>query len=135
MDIAIKMTLIAAVVLIGYNLSQLLSSYESVCEKVKEFKTLAAESESDEGSVMRTNMFLTGTLSLTFIVLTFFSGFALWVVAVLAVKMVITMILSHQEITRILTKDKIDLGFFKISKIDYLVNVLTGIAVAVILVA
>lgn len=135
MDIAIKMTLIAAVVLIGYNLSQLLSSYESVCEKVKEFKTLAAESESDEGSVMRTNMFLTGTLSLTFVVLTFFSGFALWVVAVLAVKMVITMILSHQEITRILTKDKIDLGFFKISKIDYLVNVLTGIAVAVILVA
>ncbi|MCQ2105677.1 MAG: hypothetical protein MJZ26_07785 [Fibrobacter sp.] len=135
MDIAVKITLVAAVVLIGYNLSQFLSSYESVCEKIKEFKTLAAESESDDSSVMKTNMFLTGTLSLTFVVLTYFSGFAPWVVALLAFKMVVTVFLSHQEIIRILKNNEIDPGFFKVSKIDYLVNILTGIAVAVILVA
>lgn len=135
MDIAVKITLVAAVVLIGYNLSQFLSSYESVCEKIKEFKTLAAESESDDSSVMKTNMFLTGTLSLTFVVLTYFSGFAPWVVALLALKMMVTVFLSHQEIIRILKNNEIDPGFFKVSKIDYLVNILTGIAVAVILVA
>lgn len=135
MDLAVKITLVAAVVLIGYNLSQFLSSYESVCEKIKEFKTLAAESESDDSSVMKTNMFLTGTLSLTFVVLTYFSGFAPWVVALLAFKMMVTVFLSHQEIIRILKNNEIDPGFFKVSKIDYLVNILTGIAVAVILVA
>lgn len=55
MDIAIKITLVASIVLVGYNLHQLVMSYEAICEKVKEFKAMALENDSDESAVRRSN--------------------------------------------------------------------------------
>ena len=43
MDIAIKITLVASIVLVGYNLHQLVTSYEAICEKVKEFNNFFVE--------------------------------------------------------------------------------------------
>lgn len=135
MDIAIKITLIASVILIGYSLSQLLTSYEGVCEKVKKFKELAVETESKDDEIKTSNTVLTCVLSIIFVVLSYLSGLAIWVVAVIATKMAITCFLSNLEINRILKSDVVDQSFFKLTKLDSMANVLTGLCVAVILVA
>ena len=74
MDIAVKITLVASIVLVGYNLHQLVTSYEAICEKVKEFKAMALENDSDESSIRRSNFLLTGTLSVLFILLTYLNA-------------------------------------------------------------
>ena len=135
MEIAIKITLIASLILVGYSLSQLLTSYEGVCEKVKRFKELAVETESKDSEIKMSNTFLTGVLSVIFVVLLYLSGLAYWVVAVVAAKMVVTCILSNKELNMILTSDSVDQNFFKVSKVDSVINILTGLAVAVILIA
>ena len=132
MDIAVKITLVASIVLVGYNLHQLVTSYEAICEKVKEFKAMAQANDSDETSVGRSNFILTAILSVAFIVLTYFSGMAYWVVAVVSLKMFVSMFFSHLEIRQIFREDSIRPSLFKWTKVDSVLNVLTGLAVAVI---
>ncbi len=134
MEIAIKITLVASLIYVGYSLSQLLTSYDSICEKVKKFKELAEETESQDVEIKRSNMVLTGTLSVIFVSLTYLSGFALWVVAVIAAKMILTMVLSSREMNNILNSDAVDKGIFRLTQVDSLANLLTGAAVALILV-
>lgn len=132
MEIALKITLVASIVLMGYNLHQLLTSYEAICEKVKEFKAMAQANDSDETSVGRSNFILTAILSVAFIVLTYFSGIAYWVVAVVSLKMFVSMFFSYLEIRQIFREDSIRPSLFKWTKVDSVFNVLTGLAVAVI---
>ena len=132
MEIAVKITLVAALVLMGYNLHQLVTSYEAICEKVKEFKMMAQANDSDERSVGLSNFVLTAVLSGAFVVLTYLSEMAFWVVVVVTLKMIVSMILSHLEIRQIFREDSIRLSLFKLTKVDSVFNVLTGLAVAVI---
>lgn len=132
MDIAVKITLVASIVLVGYNLHQLVTSYEAICEKVKEFKALALENDSDEGAVRRSNFVLTAVLSIVFVLLTFLSGMAYWVVSVVCLKMLVSMFFSHLEIRQIFREDSIRPSLFKLTKVDSVFNILTGLAVAVI---
>ena len=135
MDIAVKITLVASIVMVGYNLHQLLTSYEAFCETVTEFKTLALQNESDEGAVRRSNFLLTGVLSLLFVTLVYLSDFAYWIVAGVLAKMAVSMLLSHFEISQIFREDSIRPKFFKLTKVDAAVNVLVGLGVAVIAVS
>ena len=132
MDIAVKITLVASIVQVGYNLHQLVTSYEAICEKVKEFKALALENDSDESAVRRSNLLLTGTLSLLFIALTYLSDFAYWVVGTVFLKLAISMYLSHLEISQIFKEDSIRPKFFKMTKVVAAVIVLMGLGVALI---
>ena len=132
MDIAVKITLVASLVMMGYNLHQLLTSYEAICEKAKEFKALALENDSDEGAVRRSNFILTSVLSITYIVLIYLSGLAYWVMAFVAAKMAVSMFLSHLEISQIFKEESIKPNFYRWTKVDSAVNTLTGLAVAVI---
>ena len=132
MDIAVKITLVASIVLVGYNLHQLVTSYEAICEKVKEFKAMALENDSDDSAVGRSNFILTAVLSVVFVLLTFLSGMAYWVVAAVGLKMLVSMYFSHMEIRQIFREDSIRPSLFKLTKVDSVLNVLTGLAVAVI---
>lgn len=135
MDVVAKITLVAAVVMLGYNLYQLMTSYEAVCAKIEEFKQLAKESDSDEESVKRSNFVLTGGLSCGFVVLVFLANLAYWVVALVVAKMLWTMFMSHQEIKRIFKSNEINRKFFKWTKVDAAANALTGLAVAIVVVS
>lgn len=135
MDLVSKITLVAAVVMLGYNLYQLMTSYEAACEKVREFKQLAKESESDESAVRRSNLILTGGLSCVFVALVFLADLAYWVVACVVLKMVWTMVLSHIEIKRIFNSDEVNKDFFRWSKLDSAANALTGLAVAIVVIS
>jgi hypothetical protein len=108
------------------------TSYEAICENVKEFKAMAQANDSDETSVGRSNFIFTAILSVAFIVLTYFSGIAYWVVAVVSLKMFVSMFFSHLEIRQIFREDSIRPSLFKWTKVDSVFNVLTGLAVAVI---
>lgn len=135
MEVVAKLTLIASVVMFGYNLYQLLMGYETICQKAEEFKRLAVESESDEISVKWTNVLITGILSVVFTALVFFANFAYWMVGVVALKMVCTILLSHKEIERAFLPSKMDKKFFMWSKVDSAANVVMGLAVAVVLIS
>lgn len=132
MEIAVKITLVASLVLMGYNLHLLVTSYEAICEKVKEFKAMAYAAGSDETSVRRSNFVLTAALSSVFVALTYLSGMAYWVMALVALKMAVTVLLSHLEIALIFKEETIRPKFFKLTKVDSAANVLTGLAVALI---
>lgn len=134
MDIAVKLTLVASVVLIGYNLSQILSSYEHVCKKVSDFKTAAAETKSEDKSVKQSNFLLISILSTVYFLLNYFAGFDYWILGIIASKLMVTGFLSSAEVDLILKTGAISRKFFKIGKIDEFLNILLGLGVALILV-
>lgn len=135
MDVVSKITLVASVVLFGYNLYQLLTSYEATCEKVEEFKHLAKEGGSDEVAVKRSNFLLTGLLSSGFCTLVYLSNLAYWVVGIVVLKMLLTVLLSHLEIERVFRSNAIDRHFFYLTKMDAAANALIGIAVAIVVIS
>lgn len=135
MDIVAKITLIAAIVMVGYNLYQLLTSYEAVCDKAKDFKDMAAEAGSDEKMVQKSNFLLTGFLSVSFVALVHFSGVKLWVVATVLLKTLLTMFLSYREVSEIFAKNEVGLLSFRVSKADAFMNVVVGLFVAIVLVS
>ena len=132
MEIAIKITLVASLVLMGYNLHQLLTSYEAICEKVQEFREMARANDSDESSVRFSNFVLTTVLSVVFVVLTYLSGMAIWVVVLVALKMILSMYFSHLEICQIFRENQIRPSLYRATKVDSVLNVLTGLGIALI---
>lgn len=134
MDIAIKVMLVASVILVGYNLSQVFASYDALCKKVQDFKNLAKETESGDSSVKRSNFVLVIFLSMTYVTIAYLCGFAYWLLGILVFKFALSLMLSNMELNRILKNGSIDRGFFKISKLDELANALVGLMVALILV-
>ena len=55
--------------------------------------------------------------------------------AIVFVKMAVSIVLSHFEIAQIFREDAIRPGFFKVTKVDAAVNVLFGLGIAVIAVS
>ncbi|PWJ71850.1 MULTISPECIES: hypothetical protein [unclassified Fibrobacter] len=134
MDISIKVMLVASVILLGYNLSQVFASYDSVCKKIQDFKRLAQETESGDSSVKKSNFVLVTLLSMTYITIAYLCGFDYWILGILVFKFALSLMFSNMELNRILKKGSIDKGFYKISKLDELANALVGLTVALILV-
>ena len=134
MDIVSKLTLVAAIIYFGYNISELTSSYEGICDKTRELKDAAAEASASEWELRRSNMMQSLFLSLAFIVLTYFSGLAYWIVALVAVKMGVTLYCSDSFLVRILKSHDVPRKFYMLSKADALVNALLGLAIALVLV-
>lgn len=134
MDISIKVMLVASVILLGYNLSQVFASYDAVCKKIQDFKNLARETESGDRSVKRSNFVLITLLSLIYITIAFLCGFDYWILGILVFKFALSLALSNMELNRILKEGSIDKGFYKINKLDELANALVGLMVALILV-
>lgn len=134
MDVVAKLTLVASVLMLGYSLYQVFTSYDALCEKIEEFKRLAKESDSDESSIRLSNFLLTGVLSVIFVVLVYFADLAYWFVGLVLVKLLVTLLLSQLEVTHIF-RPKLDRRFFMLSKFDSFVNALVAIAVAVVVIS
>lgn len=134
MNIALKVTLIASIILMGYNVSEFMSSYESVCEKTDEFRRMVAENNAREFELRRSNFVLSFILSCVFVFLTFFSGLAVWVSAVIALKFAFTLYCSDSMLVQVLRSDALSKRFYMLTKIDALLNALLGLGVALVLV-
>lgn len=134
MEIVIKIAIVASVLLIGYNISQIISAYASICEKVNEFKQLVSQNDASVGSIRHSNFGLSFVISVVLVLLTVFSGLVWWISVMVACKAAVTLYCSDAMVVRILKEGKISKKFFFLSKIDSFFNVFFGLAVAVILV-
>lgn len=134
MDIAAKLTLIAAIIYFGYNMSEILSSYEKSCEKVDAFKKLKQESDSSETSLRRSNFLLSFLMMAVFVSLIHFSGIAFWVTFVVAVKCLLTLYCSDTSLVNIIHSDVLPKKTFLWTKVDAVFNALFGLAIALIVV-
>ncbi|MCF0216163.1 MAG: hypothetical protein HUK21_06785 [Fibrobacteraceae bacterium] len=134
MDIVVKLTLVAAIIYMGYNASQMVSVYKTICDKAEEFKKMAFESDSSIGDVRRSNFILSFLLSAGFVVLTYFSQLALWVVVALAAKCIWTLFCSDALLQRIMKKGSVTYKFYILIKADSIVNMFFGLAIALFLI-
>ena len=134
MDLVSKITMIASVVLMGYNASQLVAGYALQCEKLDEFRDMAKMNGSHEGSLRVSNLALSFILSVGYVMLVVFSGLAPWIALVLAAKFALTLFFSDRELCLVLRGKDFNKFFYWIDKADSFLNLLFGLAVAVILV-
>lgn len=134
MDIAAKLTLIASIIYFGYNMSEILSTYEKSCEKVDTFKKLKQESESSEASLRRSNLLLSILMTVVFVALIYSSGIAFWVTLVVAVKCLLTLFCSDKSLVKILHSDILPKKIFLWTKVDAAFNAFFGLAIAIIVV-
>lgn len=118
----------------GYNVSEFVASYQTLCEKTDEFKKMAAENENDEQMLRRSNLLLSLGLSLVFIGLTYLSGLAFWVTALVAFKLFFTLYCSDSLLVHVLRVGDVSKKFYMLSKVDALLNAFLGLGVALILV-
>ncbi|MCQ2054951.1 MAG: hypothetical protein MJY82_06625 [Fibrobacter sp.] len=134
MDVALKITLVAAIVFMGYNIAEFAENYSKVCEKTDEFKKMAVENDAGEASLRRSNLLLSLILSLVFVGLTYLSGLAFWVTAVVAVKLVFSLYCSDSMLIRVLRVGEVSKKIYMLSKVDSLLNALLSLGIALILV-
>lgn len=134
MEIVSKITLVASIVLVGYNASQLFACYETVCKKADDFREMARQSETNEPTLRRSNFLLSLFITLAYVLLVSFSGLAHWVTAVVAVKLCLTLLFSDKELCMVVRGSGFEKRWYWIDKVDSLFNLLFGLAVALILV-
>ena len=58
MDIASKIMLVASILMMGYNISEFLASYQSLSEKATDLKEIASENGAGEMAMRRSNFLL-----------------------------------------------------------------------------
>lgn len=134
MDVALKITLVASIILMGYNISEFAASYEAVCEKTDDFKKMVVESEAKEGAVRRSNLLLSLGLSLVFVGLTYLSGLALWISGIVAAKLLFSLFCSDSLLVCVLRLGHLPKKFYMLSKVDSFFNALLGLAISFVLI-
>lgn len=134
MDISVKLTLVAAIVMMGYNISEFLTPYKMLCAKIEEVKKVAAETNASDSDLRRSSFFISFVLSLTFVLLLYFADFAYWLLAVVVAKVALTLYLSDSELVSALHADTVPQKIYVVTKLDALANALMGVLIAILLV-
>ena len=134
MDIASKIMLVASILMMGYNISEFLANYQSLSEKATELKEIARESGTEESSMRCSNVLLSFFLSAVYVTLTWFSGFAVWITVLVAVKLFFTLASSDFALVQILRKGDFSRKIYLLSKVDAFLNALLGLSIALFLV-
>jgi hypothetical protein len=122
MDIVIKIAIVAAVILVGYNMSQAITAIRLHLRKVDEFRHLMAQSESSGASIRYSNFGLSLAISVAVVLLSFFSGLVWWITLIVACKAAVSLFCSDAMVTRIIREGRISRNFFILAKVDSVFN-------------
>ena len=133
-DYVVKIALVASIILMGYNISEFIASFKSVNKKIEDFLGLAKENAATESELRRSNFVLSCALSVGYSCLIYFSDVALWLVALIAAKLSLTLFLSDKFLVQILRDGSLSKKNYLVSKYDSLFNAAVGFMFAVILV-
>ena len=133
-DYIVKITLVASIILMGYNISEFVASFKSVSEKIGDFLGMAKANSATNEELRRSNCLISGVLSMVYVLLVYFSDVVLWLVALVFVKLALTLFLSDKLLVHVLRDGSLSKKDFLISKYDSLLNALMGLAFALILV-
>ena len=134
MDVVSKITLIASIVLMGYSASQLVEGSAAFAEKAEEFRTLMKANDSHEGGLRLSNIAISFSLSLGYVILAILSGLAYWISAVIAVKLAFSLLFSDHELRMVIRGEDMGKGVLLLDKADSFLNVLLGLSIALVLV-
>ena len=134
MDIASKIMLVASILMMGYNISEFLAGYQSLSEKAEDLKEIARENGAGEQAMRRSNFLLSFFLSAAYVVLTWFSGLAVWITVLAAVKLVFTLSISDFALVQILRSGVFSRKMYLLSKGDAFLNALLGLSISLFLV-
>ena len=134
MDIASKIMLVASILMMGYNISEFLASYQSLSEKATDLKEIARENGAGEQAMRRSNFLLSFFLSAAYVVLTWFSGLAVWITVLAMVKLVFTLSISDFALVQILRSGEFSRKMYLLSKGDAFLNALLGLSISLFLV-
>ena len=130
----VKITLIASIILMGYNISEFATSFKTVSEKIGEFLSLAKENAASDKDLRLTNIVSSCLLSIGYVTLVYFSDIVIWIVALVVLKLFFTLLLSDKLLIQVLREGTLSKKSYLVSKFDALFNALMGFAFAVILV-
>ena len=133
-DSVVKITLIASIILMGYNISEFATSFKAVREKIGEFLRLARENAATDADLRLTNIVSSCLLSIGYVTLVYFSDIVVWVVALVVLKLVFTLFISDKLLIQVLREGTLSKKSYLVSKFDALFNAVMGFAFAVILV-
>lgn len=133
-DSVVKITLIASIILMGYNISEFATSFSAVREKVGEFLSLAKENAASDTDLRLTNIISSCLLSIGYVTLVYFSDIVVWVVALVVLKLFFTLLVSDKLLIQVLREGTLSKKSYLVSKFDALFNAVMGFAFAVILV-
>ncbi|WP_290761832.1 hypothetical protein [Fibrobacter sp. UBA4297] len=133
-DYVVKIALVASIIFMGYSISEFAASFKTVSEKIGEFLSLAKENSATDSDLRRTNIFLSCLLSVGYVVLVYFSNIVIWIVALVILKLVLTLFVSDKVLIQVLRDGSLSKKGYLVSKYDALFNAMMGFAFAVILV-
>ena len=118
-DYTVKIALIASIIMMGYNISEFVSSYKAVSEKASQFLQMAKDSAATDFELRRSN---------------FFSGVVSWLVVLLVAKLLLSIFISDWSLVNVCHERTLSRKNYLVSKFDALFNALMGLAFALILV-
>ena len=133
-DYVVKIALVASIILMGYNISEFATSFKTVSEKVGEFLNLAKENSTTFADLRTTNIVVSCILSIGYVVLVYFSDIVIWIVALVVVKLLLSLLLSDKRLMQVLRDGSLSKKNYLVSKLDALFNAVMGFTFAVILV-
>lgn len=133
-DYVVKIALIASIILMGYNISEFVASYNVVSEKASQFLQMAKDNAASDADLRRSNLLLSSVLSIGYSVLIYFSDIVIWLVAIVVSKLIITLLLSDKVLIQILHDKTLSQKSFLVSKYDAFFNAVMGLAFALVLV-
>lgn len=133
-DYVEKIALIASVILMGYNVSEFLSSFSNVSEKAGQFLHMARMNAASESDLRRSNFLLTCVMAVGYSLLIYFSDVVLWLVALLVIKLGITLYISDRVLIQVLRDGLLSQKSFIMSRCDSFSNAVMGLAFALLLV-
>ena len=133
-DYVVKIALIASIILMGYNISEFVASYNVVSEKASQFLQMAKDNAASDADLRRSNLLLSSVLSIGYSVLIYFSDIVIWLVAIVVSKLIITLLLSDKVLIQILHDRTLSQKNFLVSKYDALLNAVMGLVFALALV-
>ena len=133
-DYVVKISLIASIILMGYSISEFAASFKTVNEKIDEFLGMAKDNAATDIDLRRSNFFLSCLLSVGYAFLVYFSDVVIWLVALIVVKLFLTLLVSDKLLMQVLRDKTLSKKSYLVSKYDSLFNAVMGFAFALILV-
>lgn len=128
------LTILASVLFFGYSLSLSTNGYRAICEKAAKFRELLQMEIGAVDSVRKTNFLLTSAFSFIYLTLLYLSGFAYWFIAVILVKLMLTILFSDTFQRAIIEKKEISKRFYLMMKSDSIANTALGLMTPILIV-
>ncbi len=129
-----KISLLASIILMGYNLSLLFNRYISICEKALKYREILKREAMALKELRKTNIYISTFVAFVYITLLFFSEISPYFLLIIVVKFLFSLYFSDRFQICVSEGIQISKTLYWKLKLDSLVNFLGAIFIGFILV-